>query len=252
MNSFLNNFSFDKKVKGASIYNNNNVIDLKLEKNKINGHVEGSDQEVFTVSIDIINPSNSTCSCSKKGFCEHMVALFFEVYPDEYYAYRNDYDEYDDEDDDYYTCDFDDEFEYDEYVNEKQDREKFDVDHFIFNRLLNDYVDSLSLDELKELYKKCLLADKSKTFNAYLKDKYDELLENNSEEDEVFMEIIKNRVKLFENKNYDSYLFDEHKKIFDDNTLLLIEKVYSENRPIRNQMNLILLLQSINYPLIHR
>lgn len=245
MERFLNQFSYNKIKKGAGLYLNNNVLDFKLEKNKITGHVEDFDQEVFSIAIDIINPTNSTCSCSKNGLCEHMVALYFEVYPDEAISYTN-YEE-DEFDEEFYTCDFDDDIEYYECLEEHQrEQEKFDVSSIIFNKLLKEHIDSLPLEELKESYRKHLLFDKCNTFNNYLKKKYYELLENSKNDDPIiFLEKIKNRVKLFVNKDFDSYLFDDQKKIFDKDTLLLIEKVYSENLYIRDKMNLLLLKQDL-------
>jgi len=77
-----------------------------IDESTVVGVVEGS--EDYEVKIDIENSRNSTCSCPYEDLCKHMVALYFEAFPDmstDYLDndYEEDYDWYDDDnEDDYY------------------------------------------------------------------------------------------------------------------------------------------------------
>lgn len=104
---FLDKFKERIIYRGLQYFNDERVkkIDF-IDMNIISGVVEGN--EDYYVKIDIDNPDNSTCSCPCDGLCKHMVALYFEAFPDmtKNYSdsyYEEEYDWYDDEEDDYYS-----------------------------------------------------------------------------------------------------------------------------------------------------
>ena len=130
--------------------------------NNIYGVVEGS--EDYDVKIDIENPYNSTCSCPYGDLCKHMVALYFEAFPDmsEDYSddyYEEDYDWYDDdEEDDYYG-------------------RSYFIAPTNYDELLDRYIESLKPEEIKKLLKDILNKDKEKTYEKYLKPLYEKTKE---------------------------------------------------------------------------
>ncbi len=137
----------------------------QLNDYEYEGYVQGSLKTPYYVKINIKHPRKSYCDCPHANgniVCKHMTALYFSLFPEEVEDYEcwlnNDYEEEDE--DDYYDY-YDDEYEDEEY-------EKFEKPIF-FDKVLEEYVDDLSKDEMRDILLTELHHDEERTYNLYLK-----------------------------------------------------------------------------------
>ena len=70
---------------------------MKKGENEYTGKVIGNGQ-TYDVHIDLEHPRKSKCNCpladGKRIICKHMVALYFDAFPDEAEAYIREVEEY--------------------------------------------------------------------------------------------------------------------------------------------------------------
>ena len=132
---FLDNFKNRIIHRGLDYFYNDNVKEVKrIDYDVISGVVEGSEE--YEVTIDINNPHNSTCSCPYGDLCKHMVALYFEAFPDVAKEYS--YEEYDE--DEWYKQDD----EYDDY------HYNF-IPPINYDELLDNFINSLNISLWNEI-----------------------------------------------------------------------------------------------------
>ncbi len=85
--------------RGYDYYNCDKVISFKnISDGVYNGFVEGSNEKIYEVFIDINHPRKSHCNCphanGKRIVCKHQVALFFKAFPEKAKDYRNELESY--------------------------------------------------------------------------------------------------------------------------------------------------------------
>jgi len=78
--------------RGFEYYQNQKVCySEKLDESHYGGVVKGSSSNPYKVVIDLEHPKRSTCDCpfaNGHKVCKHMVAVFFEAFPEEAYWYK--------------------------------------------------------------------------------------------------------------------------------------------------------------------
>lgn len=236
--SFLNYFKKNIINRGINYYNSNNVCSSEqLSPYLLKGEVSNNNDIIYDVTINLAKPTSSICSCpyaKKGGLCKHMVALYFDFFPEEVDYYNED-EEYDDYyDDDYYEYDNDDGDYYDDDYTSP-----VDINDEIYNNLLNEFINELSTIELKNLLKEYLSINKSNTFNKYLKDKYKMLLQN-STNPLIIIEKIKQNLSVFKNKYTDYNYFDDEIVIFSNIDKENITNIYLKHKKYIPMLNTIL------------
>lgn len=77
--------------RGYQYYRDNKVKSVaKIDDTHYSGEVSGSGNTPYSVTIDLEHPKRSKCTCpfaNGHKVCKHMVALYFEVFPEEAYKY---------------------------------------------------------------------------------------------------------------------------------------------------------------------
>lgn len=179
--SVLTSASSSSVSRGYDYYKNNRVSQVKqLNDHEFEGYVAGSLKNSYYVKIDIEHPRKSHCDCPHANgniTCKHMVALYFELFPDEVEDYESWLNSDYDDDDDYYGYDEDyDEEDYYDY-RKTADFEK----PLFFDILLEKYVDNLSVEALRETLLIELKNNEKRAFELYLKNHYNEYLQKNGE-----------------------------------------------------------------------
>ena len=171
------------------------------------GYVNGSLDYPYHVKINTKHPRKSYCDCPYADgniTCKHMVALYFEVFPDEA-----------DECDDF----FDD--EYDDFYDEE---DSFFEKPLFFDRVLKKYINSLSVHELRRVLLTEFNVDEERTFNLYLKDIYKKYLQDNGD-DLMFLDDLNKRINDL-TKDYDFNYKNFDIEILSDEEKEKIEKLY--------------------------
>ena len=250
---FLDNFDFLVKRRGQRLYCNNNINFSYFEDSfTLKGNVIDESNRSYDVTLNLMSPNNSTCSCKKGKFCEHMVAVFLANFPEERAELYENL-SFLEEDDDYYEGEDDYDYEYDDYEEDDDsdygyfdwEDSKFNVDNEVYNMLLNKYIDSLTFTELKAAYMKTLNIRKIETFNMFLKKDYQELLNKEDSEDIVFIEKLKNHLRYFDFNNFDNPDFNDKSVIFDDKSLKFISSIYQKEDKLRYKVEFLILNPSL-------
>ena len=88
--------------RGYDYYNEKKVKNLtETASGVFTADVIGTASEPYVVEIDVAHPRKSTCNCphadGKRIICKHMVALYFDAFPDEADAYIKEVEEYEQE-----------------------------------------------------------------------------------------------------------------------------------------------------------
>ncbi len=169
--SILTSASSSSVSRGYDYYKHNKVNNVnQLNDHEFEGYVDGSLKNPYYVKINIEHPRKSYCDCPHANgniTCKHMIALYFELFPDEVDDYESwlnsDYDEEDEEEyydyDSYY--DEDDEY-YDNRCNSNFEKPLF------FDIVLEKYVDNLDIEQLREILLTELKNNEKRTFELYL------------------------------------------------------------------------------------
>lgn len=84
----LNLASYASQWRGYEYYINKKVLCCqKIEDDKYEGQVTGSDGACYQVKINLVHPRSSQCNClhaaGRRIVCKHMVALYFHAFPKE-------------------------------------------------------------------------------------------------------------------------------------------------------------------------
>ena len=172
---FLNYFKQNIISRGYNYYLEGRVLSTSSDRIWISSEVEGSNETYF-VKLNLSTPKASHCSCPHAqggNMCKHMVAVFFTVFPELADLYReeteNDVDYYDEYEDYYY----DDEGYYDDSEDDGFEYEEEFIRPLYFDELLDDFLNSLSYTQLKEILKEELNKKESYAYNKYLKKHYE-------------------------------------------------------------------------------
>ena len=190
MKKFIYHFADRIIYRGLEYHINERVLDLqRLGLDIITGKVLGSQNQIYDVKIDLNEPHASTCSCpyaSDGSFCKHMAAVYFEAFPEEAFDY----------------CEEEDEEWFDDY--DEDDSSDFVVP-LNFDKLLDNFIDSLSETKKNDLLKKLLEKDKERTFNTYLKADFEQMKEDY---DIAMKEKIHNHIEktINNNESYGEYV----------------------------------------------
>ncbi len=80
--------SYNSQSRGYNYYEEKKVLKSEqLTEAIYHGVVSGSSGEQYDVTIDVVHPRKSTCTCphaaGRRVICKHMVALFFTIFPKE-------------------------------------------------------------------------------------------------------------------------------------------------------------------------
>ena len=73
--------------RGYNYYRKSKVKSIKKNgPNKYVGSVEGSNNNIYDVSLDLSHPEKSTCSCpfalGTERMCKHKIAVYLTIYPE--------------------------------------------------------------------------------------------------------------------------------------------------------------------------
>lgn len=85
--NFINLASNDSYWRGVDYHHSKRVNSWKqVGKYIYQGHVQGSNNNVYDVNIDVDHPRKSTCNCpfaeGRRVICKHMIALYLEIFPE--------------------------------------------------------------------------------------------------------------------------------------------------------------------------
>lgn len=239
--SILNSASSRSVYRGYDYYKEGKVISYtQLSENEYEGEVQGTNKTPYHVIINTKHPKSSACDCpfaNGNTICKHMVALFFEISPEDLRDYedwsKNDYEyEYEDYDEDYY----DDYCEYDRYENYNRYETDF-VKPIFFDELLSNFINNLSEEKAKQILIEELKKDEKYTFNNYLKKEYQKNISDKNNIYAVLEKINKSFHKLshdynYNNKDYTVKLLSRSEKeeissvyITDQNLKSIIDKI---------------------------
>jgi SWIM zinc finger len=131
--------------RGYVYYESKKVLSwIKINDHEFEGDVNGSAQLPYHVVIDDEHPKRSVCNCphaeGKRIVCKHKVALFFTVFPEEAAHYIAEVE----------ACE-----------KEEQEREQKRYDRIV------KYVESLSVDELRNAVINTLLDEEDDDMYLY-------------------------------------------------------------------------------------
>ena len=258
--SILTSASSSSVSRGYDYYKENKVHNVnQLNDCEYEGYVEGSLKNPYYVKINIEHPRKSYCDCPHANgniTCKHMIALYFELFPDEvddYEAWLNsDYDEDDeycdyDEDDEYCDYDEDDEYyDYDSYyvADYHNYDEKYNFDKpLFFDTVLEKYVDDLSTEQLRKTLLAELKNNEKRTFELYLKKDYKKYLEKDNVSFGFLDKINKKVQDLTSYYSYDYNDFD--KEILNVREKRKIEELY-KNRTLKPQIDKMLFNEKLS------
>ena len=179
--SILNCASSASVYRGYDYYINKHITDIiKISENEYEGYVNGNAKNSYYVKINVEHPRKSYCDCpyaTGNTVCKHMVALYFYAFPEEAEDFNDwmsskysnedynedDYDDYDryEENDDYY---------YDDYSDNYNNRYNRDyIKPIFFDDMLQEYIDSLSVKQQKQILYNELKQNEKRTLDKYLK-----------------------------------------------------------------------------------
>lgn len=73
--------------RGIEYHHENRIMSWeKIDENRFQGKVKGSNDSVYAVMIDTEHPKRSVCNCpfaeGRRVICKHMVALYLGVFPE--------------------------------------------------------------------------------------------------------------------------------------------------------------------------
>lgn len=243
--SILTSASSSSVSRGYDYYKNNKVNNInQLNDYEFEGYVEGSLKDPYYVKIDIEHPRKSYCDCPHANgniTCKHMTALYFELFPEEVEDYESwlnsDYDE--EEYDDYY--DYGRYYDEDDFYDYRENK-NFEEPLF-FDIVLNNFVDNLNNDQLKEILLTEFKNDKKRTFELYLEKNYKKYLHSNNDSF-VFLDKLNKRVQdLTGYYNYEYNDFD--KEILSKREKQKIEELY-KNKNLKSQIDKILFNEKLS------
>ncbi|MBR0343392.1 MAG: hypothetical protein IJH64_14305 [Oscillospiraceae bacterium] len=171
--------------RGLDYYLNGNVSDImQTGSSEFQASVLGNGEEPYIVKINLEKPRSSSCTCpyaTGTNVCKHMIALYYAINSaeaDEFVENRRLYEEYDDEDDDYDEYKYYEDDEYGHYDNGHEGygnelpfkiNAEFEADMIMYNDMLDDYLNSLSEIEIRELLKEMLNEDRNSTYFRHLR-----------------------------------------------------------------------------------
>ena len=125
--SLLTSASGKSVYRGYEYFTENKVLSCdRINNFEYEGTVKGSDNNSYSVHINLKKPKTSTCDCPFANglkICKHMVAVFFTAFPDEARKYKAELDAY------------------------YEEQEKYEED---LDDMLQNYIKKLSKSELQE------------------------------------------------------------------------------------------------------
>lgn len=243
--SILTSASSSSVRRGYDYYKSHKVKDInQLNDCEFEGYVDGSRKSPYYVKINIEHPRKSYCECPHANgniTCKHMTALYFELFPDEVDDYESwlnsDYDDEDEDEYDYYDnyYDYTDFYDYSSHTSFEEP--------LFFDVVLENFVNNLDQNHLRELLKNELSKDKKRTYEQYLENNYKEYLKSNNNE-YIFLENLNKKVlSLTGYYNYDYNNFD--KEILSIRDKQKLEKIYL-NSKLKYQIDKILLNEKLS------
>lgn len=193
--SILSSASSNSVARGYAYYLEGSVVSSnQISEFEFEGIVQGSQRNPYAVMINVKHPRKSSCECpfaNGHTTCKHMVALFFSVFPEEAEEYVDDlqsqYEDYEDEED------------FDEGVTDVFIKPLF------FDSALQEYIQSLSLQELREHLSTELNRDAEYTYSKYLKVNYQKYILSSSYEIGFVEKIHKRFMQSMIIYDFDSY-----------------------------------------------
>lgn len=241
--SILNSASSRTVYRGYDYYKEGNVLSYtQLSDFEYEGEVQGTNKNPYNVVINTKHPKSSSCDCpfaNGNTICKHMVALFFAISPEDlkdYEAwskndYEDEYDEYEDEYYDYYN-------EYDRYGNYNRYKSDF-VKPIFFDEILQNFINSLSEDKLKNILIDELKRDEEYTFNNYLKKEFKKYSQDKNNIHAILDRINRSFYKLshdydYNNKDYTVSLLSKNEK-------QQILNTYTNNREMKDNIDKVIL-----------
>ena len=229
--SMLTSSSSASVSRGHDYYQRNKVKSVKqLSDYEYEGYVDGSQTSPYYVKIDINHPKKSYCDCphvNGNTLCKHMVALYFTIFESEvadyeewlYSDYNNDlYEEYDDE--------------YHSYFEKP----------LFFDEVLENYVESLSIEELRTILKSEFYNNEQRAYDLYLKNNYKKYIS----EDTSSFEFLNNLKKRFRSLNeYRDYNYHDYtQQLLNTKEKTKIKTLY-QNPVLKEQIDLILFVPEL-------
>lgn len=93
--AFYSTASSNSTWRGVRYFEEGKVKGYKeINPSRFEGEVEGSEGQVYSVSIDLDHPKRSTCTCpfaeGRRVVCKHMIALYFSCIPGSLDAFHKD------------------------------------------------------------------------------------------------------------------------------------------------------------------
>lgn len=235
--SILTSASSTSVSRGYGYYLDGAVLScVRIGEDEYEGYVRGSSKEPYHVILNIKHPRKSSCDCphaqGSNVVCKHIVAMYFYLFPEEASEYK-DWMESDYFDDEYYEDEYDEYNEYDEYDDSRYEYFNKVTLPYCYDELLDEYVNSFSIKELKQFMKDKLNKDREYTFNYYLKDRYENYVKKHGDNISKIDALNSKLIKLSQIRDYDYYNFNE--KILTTKEKQFITERYDSNKQLFNR-----------------
>ncbi len=228
--SILISASSNSVARGYAYYLEGNVVSSnQISEFEFEGIVQGSQSNPYAVLINVKHPRKSSCECpfaNGHTICKHMVALFFSAFPEEV-------DEYVDDLQSQYEEDYEDEEDFDE-----EGSDVF-VKPLFFDSALNDYIQNLTLQELREHLTTELNRNTEYTFSKYLKVSYQKYIQSSSYEVAFVEKIHKRFMQSMIIYDFDDY--DSSQTLLSVEDKKNIECIFEKNSAYKDTLQRVLL-----------
>ena len=201
--SILSSASSSSVERGYAYYLGDNVLSSRqISEFEFEGLVQGNQRSPYHVLINVKHPRKSSCDCPfANGYttCKHMVALYFTVFPEE----TKDYEEWLDNA-------YEEEQEYGEFDEDDQSDDEVFIKPLFFDEALRNYIEKLSIQELKDHLRTELIKNPRDTFTEYLEKEYRYFLSSSSKEIALLEKIHARFIQKTIILDYDYHDFSGH------------------------------------------
>lgn len=241
-------------ARGYDYYMSDQVLDVEqTDTYKYRGFVSGNAEMPYSVQIDIKNPHESHCNCpyaAKGEICKHMVALYFAAFPEDAEGYEGYLEEFWEEDAEIDYCD---QYDYNDYNNwenrnnaaylenskmTRSSNQSFGIglNTVYYDELLHEYIDSLSINELKSVVEAELKKDRAATFSSYLEPRYKDFIHKMGDKSE-FIDALNSRLIAL-SRAYDYEWIDYSQPILRNEEKNIITEIWN-NKNYCEKLNIL-------------
>lgn len=207
--SILSSASSSSVERGYAYYLGDNVLfSRQISELEFEGLVQGNQKNPYHVLINIKHPRESSCECPHANgniTCKHMVALYFAIFPNEVMDYEK-----------WLDTAYEDEQGFGE-VDEDDQYEELFIKPLFFEEALRNFIEKLSVQELRDHLMSELLKNPRDTFTSYLEEDYRNFIASSSKEiallEKIHARFIQKQLIFdYDYHDYSKFLFNKTEK----------------------------------------